>query len=94
MPRHTVHRKDVNHDPLFDLARKVFPIVEDHHNHSLGYDGIWANGRYVWIVEIKPPGKYTLTDNERKAQRMWGWRYVVVQTDADLLALTTAQEEP
>ncbi len=84
MSRHTVHRKDGNHHELMKRAREVFPIVEDHANASHGYDAIWANGRDVWIVEIKPPGRYKLTPNEQKAQARWGARYVVVQTEDDM----------
>lgn len=93
MSRHTVHARDRNHDPLMELARKVFPVVEDHHNHSLGYDAIWANGHDVWVVEIKPPGKYTLTPNELKAQRLWGARYVVVQDEEKIREMTGIPKE-
>jgi hypothetical protein len=88
MPRRTVHARDRNHDELMARAREVFPVVEDHHHASHGYDAIWANGRDVWIVEIKPPGKYTLTANELKARARWGFRYVVVQDEAGIRALT------
>lgn len=87
MSRHTVHARDRNHDELMKRAREVFPVVEDHHHASHGYDAIWANGRDVWIVEIKPPGRFKLTPNELKAQARWGWRYKVVQDEAGLLAL-------
>ena len=90
MSRHTVHRKDGNHHELMAMARRVFPIVEDHANASHGYDAIWANGHDVWIVEIKPPGRYKLTPNELKAQALWGWRYKVVQDEAGLMALARA----
>lgn len=87
MPRHTIHRKDGNHGKLMALARLVFPVVEDHSNASLGYDAIWANGRDVWVVEIKPPGKYKLTDNEAKAQARWDSRFKVVQDEAGVREL-------
>lgn len=87
MPRHTVHRRDSNHDDLMKLARQLFPVVEDHHLASLGYDAIWANGRDVWVVEIKPPGRYELTPNELKAQARWTSRYRVVQDEGTVRAL-------
>lgn len=82
------HRKDSNHDELFDLTSRLpnVEVVDTHNTSGWGDMFAWFDARGLWFVfEIKSDPRDELTPREEKSKKRFGDHWRRVDTFDDIL---------
>ena len=90
-----VQRRDKNEAELIQLMRGVGAYVQQM-DKSEGFDLLVAFRGVLYAVEVKGPGKYRLTDNERATcghLEAHDVAYNIVQDERDVLRVLGLDEE-